>query len=495
MVTHQSFMALVQRTSDRLVRAENLDPLYSSVSFEISDPEALPHQAERIRGRSEWLLWTQQQKVSNTWEGLLKGTLAFMRTGWLDPSGHRCRSFDRAGLRILISESDLPSGKGMSASSALPAGLGIALNALWEPEQKGSGEPLLSDLDLRQLDHAAYLVGDLGGMADITAILEGHREKATVLWHAPDRIAEQLLFPPELRVFAVDSGVERLDGPETDPWLHSFAQHTKTLGNVTPPLAVLWMRHLSRTVEALRPLEAKLISAGQQVSPYGLLRELTEAGSPRRGDSCLAVGSVEKLLSLIPNDWTLERIQKVLEASLPELQPEIEQLNAELVPLGDQTPSSTTIPMQQMARYGIREINRGISYLHALAAGDISTLIRLSNEAHNGDRALYDPFKKTRQGRPILTPWGQSEPPEAFQRSLPSIDVSVDAFCDFIHRTLGPGKASARISGAGLGGLISIHVRDAHHDTARQWWEDRGHPIVQIDPSEGTSLIQAGQQA
>ena len=268
----------VDRAPIVLVRAENLNLLHPPVAFGISDSDALPSNAEKIRGRSDWLHWTQQQNTSHTWEGLLKGTLAFIRTGWLDSDRQRHRALESQGLRILISESDLPSGKGLSASSALPAGLGIALNALWEL-QPGSSRPLLSSSELRQLDYAAYLVGDLGGMSDITAILEGRRGKATVLWYSPDRVDQRPLIPANLRVFAVDSGVDRMDSPGSDPWLSSFSRHTKTLGNVAPPLAVLWMRHLSRTVEELRPLEEMLLASGRQNSPDGLLRELTPAGS------------------------------------------------------------------------------------------------------------------------------------------------------------------------------------------------------------------------
>lgn len=311
--THQSFLALVQRTTDGRVRAENLDSVHPSLDFGISDADALPHNTQKIRGRSDWLRWTQQQDTSHTWEGLIKGTLAFIRTGWLDSEGHRQRALRNQGLRILISESDLPSGKGLSASSALPAGLGIALNALWELSQGSSG-PLLSPSELKQLDYAAYLVGDQGGMSDITAILEGRRNRATVLWYSPDHLEQRPLIPSDLRVFAVDSGVNRMEGQGSDPWLSSFSRHTKTLGNVAPPLAVLWMRHLSRTVEDLRPLEEILLSSGSQVSRCGLLRELTPAGT-LRDDSYPA--RVKQLLERIPNDWTLERIQRVASSVAP----------------------------------------------------------------------------------------------------------------------------------------------------------------------------------
>ena len=481
--THQSFLALVQRTTDGRVRAENLNSFHPPLDFGISDTDTLPHDAQRIRGRSEWLRWTERQNTNHTWEGLVKGTLAFIRTGWLDSEKRRQQALRNQGLRILISESDLPSGKGLSASSALPAGLGISLNALWEPTQGNSG-PLLSPSELRQLDYAAYLAGDLGGLSDITAILEGRRGRATVLWYSPDHVDQRPLIPDDLRVFAVDSGVDRLDSPGSDPWLSSFSRHTKTLGNVGPPLAVLWMRHLSRSVEELRLLEGILLSSGSQVSRCGLLRELTPAGS--LSDDSYRAGFVEQLLERIPNDWTLEQIQGVLHASLPDLRDDLAELAAELTPLGEQSVSTTPIPMRQMAYYGIQEIKRGIAYVAALSGGDISTLIRLCNEAHDGDRAIYDPFSRTSRGQAALTWWGQKNPREAFQRSLPSIDASVDDFREFMDKTCGQDQASARISGAGLGGLISVHVKVQHHERALDWWKERGHQTIQIDPSEGT---------
>lgn len=161
----------------------------------------------------------------------------------------------------------------------------------------------------------------------------------------------------------------------------------------------------------------------------------------------------------------------MLQASLPELQEELVALAAELSPLGYQAVSMARIPMRQMACYAIQEIRRASLYIDALSAGEISTLVRLCNQAHDGDRAIYDPFEKTPEGLPSLTDWGRTEPREAFQRSLPSIDASVDDFREFMDKTCGPDQASARISGAGLGGLISIHVRDQHHENAVGWWK------------------------
>ena len=168
----------------------------------------------------------------------------------------------------------------------------------------------------------------------------------------------------------------------------------------------------------------------------------------------------------------------MLYASLPDLREELVDLAAELAPLGQQSPSEARIPMRQMACYGIREIRRGIAYISALSAGDISTLVRLCNQAHDGDRAIYDPFRRTSKELPALTAWGRKAPKEAFQRSLPVIDAWVDQFRDFMDQECGPEQASARISGAGLGGLISIHVAAQHQQSAVDWWSNRGHSII-----------------
>ncbi len=459
--THQSIWLLVQMTDDGTVIADNLDPQYGRVKeFGIRDEDALPANADSIaEARPDWLRWAQSHTFENRWEGLVKGTLAVVRTKMMDPSGDRRADLSRRGLRILLSESDIPSGKGFSASSAIPAGIGLALNALWEGRNARS--LVLSREDLRKLDFAAYVVDDLAGVADITAILEGELGQATVIWYDPDRVGERVVFPDGFRTFAFDSNIKRLNHTSYPPAVRNYGKHIQTLTNISVPLALLWLRMLSRNhPQELGFLEELLTDHW----PSGVVRELTEAPDAAIRKSTYATKIVpagqpaargggaqqkrrkfvEQLLARVPNEWTLAQIVAALREGLPtEFYPQIDNLANELVPLGAHEVDAATleggkrlrtlrnetvIPMRQMALYGINETQRGLAYIAAAKQGDPAALIRLMREAHTGDRALYDHTQPYFLAKPRLTSWGLSQPEEGFQRSLLQIDELVDRF-------------------------------------------------------------------
>lgn len=533
--THQSIWMLVQMTDDGKVIADNLDPQYGRLKpFGIQDNDVLPENAQEIaEARPQWLEWAQSHTFENRWEGLVKGTLAVIRTKMLDPTGERRNDLSRKGFRILLSNSDIPSGKGFSASSSIPAGMGPALNALWE----GRNLRLLtlSPQDLQKLDYAAYVVDDLAGVADITAILEGELGQATVLWYDPDRVGQKLLFPDNFRVFAFDSNVLRLNHTSYPPEMRNYGKHIQTLTNISVPLAILWFRMLARTHPGELDFLEEILTAHW---PSGVVRELTEAPDaaikrPKYADKIVSTGEapargrgaeqkrrrfVEQIMARVPNEWTLGQIVAALREGLPsEFYPQIDNLSKELVPLGAHGVDASTaqgqrrlrqmrgesvIPMRQMAMYGINEIDRGLKYIDAAQRGDTQTLLRLMREAHDGDRALCDPAQPYLAGTPVRTAWGLSNPEEGFQRSLIQIDELVDRFEETVDaKVRRKSTAAARVSGAGLGGLVMGAVDTSKakgaFDTAVRWLRSRRppHEVIEIAPSAGARVIRLPKNA
>lgn len=527
--THQSVWMLAQMTNDGKVIADNLQPEYGRLNeFGINDKDVLPENAGSIaQARPDWLAWAQSHTFENRWEGLLKGTLAVIRTKMMDPTGRRRDDLSGKGLRLLLSESDIPSGKGFSASSSIPAGIGLALNALWEGQNATS--LILSPENLRQLDYAAYVVDDLAGVADITAILEGELGQATVLWYDPDRVGQKLVFPPGFRAFAFDSNIRRLNHTSYPPSVRNYGKNIQTLTNISVPLAILWIRMLALNHPKDFGFLNEVLTAHW---PSGVMRELTEAPDAAIRDRKYAANVVPagqkpavgygaeakrrefvaQVMARVPNEWTLDNIVAALREGLPPtFYPQIDSLAQELVPLGahevdarttagqrqlQQMRNSTVIPMRQMALYGMRETDRGLKYIAAAQEGNTAVLLRMMQEAHDGDRALYDPNPPFLAGTPRLSSWGLSNPPEAFQRSLVEIDELVDRF----EREVGPqigaeGAMAARVSGAGLGGLIMAAVDEKRapgaYEAAVKWLRSRrpAHEVIEIAPSAGARVI------
>jgi galactokinase len=487
----QSLWMVVQLSADGRVDARSVDPGFPPVSFPLSGPGGLVAIVRDIRDRARWSGWCRTQHPTNRWEGLVTGTFAVLATPFFDAR----RSFETAvgdrGLRILVGESDLPSGRGLSASSAVPAGIGTALRHLLPGAVPDAAL-------LPRLDYAAFIVEDWGGLADITAILRARPGEALVQWYDSDRAPESLVLPDGVKTFAVDSKVSRDRFPD-------FAKHTKSLTSIGPSLAVLWLRASARRGRAPAWLEDVLTAHTNADAPFGLLRELTAAGALASNGAARAAlgaagsvrGLARRLITILPYEERLDAILGEITDVLPEFATQVGDLERDLVPLAAAKDSgadakallalrrSTMISLRQLAAYAVEEIERGLEYSAAARAGAVARLCELANAAHDGDRAIFDPGTE-----PIeRTEWGRLPRYEAFQRSLPEIDRGIDAFLAHFRALPNASPVGARISGAGLGGLILIHASTPAADAAVAWWRDRGHGILDIEPSAGVRAL------
>ncbi|MCM8812158.1 MAG: hypothetical protein NC910_03795 [Candidatus Omnitrophica bacterium] len=506
--TNYGMWALTQVIEDPQGRvvADNLDPQYGFYEFNLNGPDSLPP-AGISSVRPDWLAWAEAHADADKWHGLPRAVIALIRTDMLDPQGQRRIYFQGKGIRFFLGESDLPVGKGLSSSSALPAVFYRGIQQFLPPFLRLRGK------GLNDLDYAAYVVGDRAGTADMTAINMGRVGEVSVLKSFPEEQGETVKLPSDFRFFVVDSGVKRIDAPDQPTQVKNFAAFIKSMTGMGPSLAAVWLRRQARVDTALADLESILMHepAGH---PFGLLRELTEAGVITKPQYADMVGGttpqargefVRGLLELIPNDQTLGQLRQAIEQTpnSNDLLQAFDGLLAGFTPLGaHQIPVdapdkdqqlhalrlNSVIPLRQLAAYGIFEIGRGLDYVESAKAGDTRRLIKLMRKAHDGDRAVWT----LGPGDTLVpTAWGQTNPPEAFFRSLPEIDAMIDEFQTAMDGQFGENAAAGRIMAAGLGGAVAVGVVAEAYEAAKQWFAayNGGREVIDVEPSGGATGI------
>ncbi len=502
--THYGFWALTQVFDDPQERvvADNIDPEYDAFEFRLSDPDvSAPAGIQSVR--PHWLAWAEAHSNVYKWEGLLKAVPALIRTDFMDPQGQRRQELQGKGIRFLLADSNLPSGKGLSSSSALPAVFirGIQQFLPWQNRLYGKA--------LNDIDYVAYVGGDRAGTADMTAINTGRVGEVSVLGSFPEKLGETVRLPADFRFFVVDSGVKRLDDPSQPPAVKNFAAYIKSMTGMSQALASVWIRHVARTQSPFVLAEPMLMTepAGH---PFGLLRELTGMGviaTPHySGDvteAAVEIGQpfVTGLLTEIPNDLTLGQLrERITEPDLREL---FDNLFAGFTPLGaHQIPAdapdkeeqlrqmrlNSVIPLRQLTSYGFSEIERGLEYVRAAQRGDSRRLIRLMREAQDGDRAAWTLGENSTL---VPTVWGEANPKEAFFRSTPEVDVMADQFQQAMEAQFGENSAAARIMAAGLGGAVAVGVTVEAYEAAKGWFAayDGGREVIDVIPGGGAAGV------
>jgi len=303
----------------------------------------------------------------------------------------------------------------------------------------------------------------------------------------------------------VESGVQRIDAATQSPEVQNFAGFIKSMTGMGPALADLWLRHLSRSQpQQLGSLE-QLLMTEKAGHPFGLLRELTGLGHLADSQYAGMVGGatpdaradfVNRVLALIPNDWTLERLRQ--EIKEPDLQKLLNDLLAGFMPLGahrldkddaaglDRLRMRSVIPLRQMAAYQIREIERGLAYVEAARNGNTAQLIELMRGSQDGDRSVWTLGPDDTL---ILTPWGETHPEEGFFRSLSEIDQKIDRFQRAMDERFGKNSAAARIMAAGLGGSLAVGAVSKAYDAAKQWWANENVHVVEIQAGGGATSV------
>ncbi len=519
--THFGVWALTQvlhdpKTAGRVI-ADNLAPEHDPFAFGLFDEGILPPVGIR-QIRPDWLNFAETHGSPYKWEANIKGVPAFIRTDYLDPTGDRRRAMEGWGIRLLLSESTIPTGKGLSTSSALPAVFVWGIQPFLPPEVR------LSPQQLNDVDYVAYYGGDRAGTADMTTINLGALDTILVLDSFPEGVAATVTLPPDFRYLIVDSGIERLDAASQEIRTQNFAAFIKSMTGMGPAFATIWLRHLSRSrPREYRQLE-ELLLTHEAGHPFGLLRELSETGAltdPRYnpmvdGDTADAREEfIRKVMGEIPNGMTVEDIRTaVVEEDLQGL---LDGLLAGFTPLlgahqgqdakafRRQEPQvfsalqmQSVIPMRQMALYQYEEGRRIQAYVEAARRGDAKTLVELYRQAHDGDRALWSLGPG---GEFVLTPWGESQPKEAFFRSIPEMDELADQFRAHMEglfaERMGTPVAELRVLAAGLGGAFALGVRGTDEvpveeavAAAKRWFDERKLEVIEVRPGGGAMTVE-----
>lgn len=362
-------------------------------------------------------------------------------------------------------------------------------------------------------DYGEYFLGKTAGSADKTAILHSKRGKVVVLGSFPSRVICTVDFPKTISVFIAQSNIPRLTTSDGIAWLEA---HRGRWSHFDPHITHLWALHTLRRcgslsfmaasqalVEALRdpqscqkmnisPAEADLVMCALASNLQPMLRELTASGAlatySKRQDLVL------RLIKLLPFSEQLAVMSiessRGTQAARYTMKNQSENLELD--------PKAMVSELRKTVLYGISEQERGVLYLNILRdlnhskSSSIASLLELVRRSHDGDRALVDyryGFSSTnwalsiykeeltddalerirKSSKPLATLCG------SFERSLPEFD----ALADRLESAFGE-RAAGRISAAGLGGSMTIHVASDAAEELIQWFKNesyKGHRI------------------
>jgi hypothetical protein len=164
---------------------------------------------------------------------------------------------------------------------------------------------------------------------------------------------------------------------------------------------------------------------------------------------------------------------------------------------------------RKVALYGLSEVERGAVYLDQLetiATGETAEsdprqrLLQLVRWSHDGDRACVD-YRRITEHSPLFeTDWGKRiqcdldnwlahgadlvECVGGFERSIPEMDEMADELDRVFAK-----QAAGRVSAAGLGGQMCIHVFEEVADKLADFLVKRGWPVRRLQPGSPTQVL------
>ena len=443
-----------------------------------------------------------------------------------------------AGVRCYISSSgalSLPHTGGVSSSAALTGALSMSLSHLLLPS---SPLPLSA---LASVDYGEYYLGKFAGCADKMAQLYARRQALSVIGSKPEHFLSSLRFPTSaLSLLVAESDMPRLTLPQASEWLRQqqlddervaeVVKHAQCVmvrfGSVVYVKAAEW---LVDKVEAdadkagITPQQAAAVKAallGQRKSGE---KEVEGRGGPLLRELCSG-GLFEEWLPEL-SGWEKRHERYALIYRLLTLLPH----KLTHVHSG----AEVDLHPRKAALYGISEVERGWAYvreveqINQLPPGDereasIERVLQYVQLSHDGDRAVVDyhspppttphPSHLSRHdARFALSAWAThpavtltnaallsyatarppldvTQLPGSYERSTANVDRLVDEL-----RGEWGGRAAGRVSAAGMGGRLSLHVRSECVDGVRRWMEERGWKCRQPQPGAPTQHIPLGK--
>ena len=443
-----------------------------------------------------------------------------------------------AGVRCYISSSgalSLPHTGGVSSSAALTGALSMAVSHLLLPT---TPLPLSS---LASVDYGEYYLGKFAGCADKMAQLFARRQALSVIGSKPERFLSSLRFPTAaLSLLVAESDMPRLTLPQANEWLRRQQLDDERVAEVVTHAQSVMVRfgsvaYVKAAEWLVDRLEAEADKAGitaqQAVAVKAALlgrrksgeKEEEGRGGPLLRELCSG-GLLEEWLPEL-SGWERRHQRYALIYRLLALLPH----KLTHVHSG----AEVDLHPRKAALYGISEVERGWAYVREVEQinqsppgnereASIERVLQYVQLSHDGDRAVVDyhlpppssphpPHLSRHDVRFSLTPWANhavvtltdaallsyaaaSPPPDltelpgSYERSTANVDRLVDEL-----KSEWEGKAAARVSAAGMGGRLSLHVRSECVDDVRRWMEQRGWKCRQPLPGAPTQHIALGK--
>ena len=443
-----------------------------------------------------------------------------------------------AGVRCHISSTgalSLPHTGGVSSSAALTGAMSMSLSHLLLPN-----DPLPLSA-LASVDYGEYYLGKFAGCADKMAQLFARRQALSVIGSKPERFLSSLRFPTAaLSLLVAESDMPRLTLPQASEWLRRQQLDNERVAEVVKHAQSVMVRFgsvayvkaaecLVDTVEAnaatagITPPQAKAVKAALLGQRRGGEKEVEGRGGPLLRELCSG-GLLEEWLPEL-SGWDRRHQRYALIYRLLTLLPH----KLTHVHSG----AEVDLHPRKAALYGISEVERGWAYvrevehINQLPPGDereasIERVLQYVRLSHDGDRAVVDyhspppsaphpPHLSRHDVSFALSSWANDpcvtltdaallsyatadRPPDitdlpgSYERSTANVDRLVDE----LSAEWG-GKAAARVSAAGMGGRLSLHVRSECVDDVRQWMEQRGWKCRQPLPGAPTQHIALGE--
>ena len=472
------------------------------------------------------------------WSAYASGALTYMLSTRFSHHGAFRDALSTTGVRCYITSPGvlpLPHTGGVSSSAALTGALSMSLSHLLLPNNP---LPLSA---LASVDYGEYYLGKFAGCADKMAQLFARRGALSVIGSKPERFLSSLRFPTAvLSLLVAESDMPRLTLPQASEWLRGQRLDEERVAEVVKHAQCVMVRFGSvvyvKAVELLvENVEAEASKAGitaQQATAVkaALLgqrksggKEVEGRGGPLLRELCSG-GLLEEWLPELAG-WEKRHQRYALIYRLLTLLPhKLTHLHSG---------AEVDLHPRKAALYGISEVERGWAYVREVERINhlppseereacIERVLRYVQLSHDGDRAVVDyhlpppttshpPHLSRHDVQFSLSSWANhrsvtlsdtallsyaaasppldlTELPGSYERSTANVDGLVDEL-----RVEWGGKAAARVSAAGMGGRLSLHVRTDCLDGVRRWMEQRGWKCRQPQPGAPTQHIALGK--
>ena len=367
---------------------------------------------------------------------------------------HECRQALLKGMDCMI-DGDIPTGAGLSSSSAMVVAFALAAVAL------NGLDVATSDLvDL--CGEGEWFVGSRRGSADHAAIRAARRGRVSRIGFFPFKMSGDVAFPDDLRLLIAHSGAVAVkSGGARDTFNHRVACYD---------LAELFLRRHwppAAGIEHLRDMTPSRLGL-RAADIYRALMRLPQVCS--RGQLLRALGGADR-----------DQLETIFSTHA----------------------DPGRYDLRGVSLYGVSEILRSEQFAAVMEANDLPRIGQLIRTSHDGDRVVrFDEAGRPRPHRPRL---GDAVLERLAARDADLADQTgqyacsteaIDRMVDIAQST--EGVVGAQLAGAGLGGCMMILARPQAVAPLGQrlramFYEPRklpynAHVVVPVD---GAGLVEA----